>query len=121
MIWSKSQKRVFVLSKVFGIKEGTRLKCDDFQQNYQLNIIIIEEDMSRDRGDELFEIIGDIAKLKPKEESTSTNGSGTQPGPSKLIKGGLLRLFSFSGRHEKLFIILNFTNSLRRLNCWRIC
>jgi ubiquitin-like 1-activating enzyme E1 B len=76
----------------FKIKEGTRLKCDDFLQNYNLNITIYEmktDENDRDKAGELFEIVGDRSKLVPTEmketpvSATNGNGSAAQPGPSK--------------------------------------
>jgi len=53
----------------FGIKNGSRLKCDDFLQVYVLNINIIHEE----KLEEEFEVIGDIAELQAKAEEVSAN------------------------------------------------
>jgi len=75
------------LLKDFNIKDGCRLKCDDFLQNYNLNITILEmksEEQNEREKTVGFEIIGDRTKLNPKEEeSAATNGAGDQPSTSK--------------------------------------
>jgi len=78
----------------FNIKEGTRLKCDDFLQNYNLNITIVEmntEELEREKATEMFEIVGDLSQLNPKEEEkvngnangNGSNGNGQGPSSSK--------------------------------------
>jgi ubiquitin-like 1-activating enzyme E1 B len=66
------------LLKDFSITEGSRLKCDDFLQNYKLNITIAAlkvNEENRDKIGEIYEIIGDRSQLNPQEETPSTSGS----------------------------------------------
>ncbi|CAH1779387.1 unnamed protein product, partial [Owenia fusiformis] len=71
----------------FGIISGTRLKCDDFLQEYKLNITILHEEELDDQKE--FEVIGDLDELQPKagpsqEENTETkNGNGTATSEQK--------------------------------------
>jgi len=74
------------------------LKCDDFLQNYQINITIaemkVEEGKDREKSGVLYEIIGDRSKLNPQEDEVvanngksgdATNGGGEGPSTSKGI------------------------------------
>ncbi|KAI0213812.1 SUMO-activating enzyme subunit 2 [Lamellibrachia satsuma] len=56
----------------FGIKNGSRLKCDDFLQVYNLNINILHvEKLKEDRE---FEVIGDISELQAQAASSNDTG-----------------------------------------------
>jgi len=71
------------------VKEGTRLKCDDFLQNYQLNITVVEMVVveSEREKTEMFQIIGDRSKLAPKEANgVVMNGNEAGAGPSSAMK-----------------------------------
>lgn len=57
------------------VVDGVLLKCDDFFQNYELNIIIIHIDAQRE--DDLFEVIADKNQLKPKDEEAQNQANGT--------------------------------------------
>ncbi|CAL1542022.1 unnamed protein product [Lymnaea stagnalis] len=64
----------------FAISNGTRLKCDDFLQNYSLNINIVHVD-KLDKEKE-FEVVGDMSQFQPKEDEngkpegeSQTNGN----------------------------------------------
>lgn len=77
------------------MKDGTRLKCDDFLQNYQVNITIVEmksEEKERDNA-EVFEIIGDRSKLVPKEEHNKSGMNGKESGPSSAMSKGKFSLY----------------------------
>ncbi|ODM91116.1 SUMO-activating enzyme subunit 2 [Orchesella cincta] len=73
------------LLKEFKITNGTRLRCDDFLQNYNLviNIVIMSEEESKDRDKsvECFELVGDRSQLGPKDEEPSTNGKESEKAP----------------------------------------
>ncbi|XP_041376395.1 SUMO-activating enzyme subunit 2-like isoform X2 [Gigantopelta aegis] len=56
----------------FAINNGTRLKCDDFLQNYELVVIIAHVDKFEDEQE--FEIIGDISDLKSKSGENGDSG-----------------------------------------------
>ncbi|KAL5021618.1 hypothetical protein ScPMuIL_000773 [Solemya velum] len=56
----------------FNIANGTRLKCDDFLQNYNLIITIATQVtfiVDKLEEDKEFDVIGDLADLQPVEES----------------------------------------------------
>ncbi|CAL8069551.1 unnamed protein product [Orchesella dallaii] len=73
------------LVKEFKIVNGTRLRCDDFLQNYNLviNIVIMSEEEAKDRDKsvECFELVGDRSLLVPKEEDQATNGKESDKDP----------------------------------------
>uniref|UniRef100_A0A131Y271 SUMO-activating enzyme subunit n=1 Tax=Ixodes ricinus TaxID=34613 RepID=A0A131Y271_IXORI len=65
-----------------GVVHGSRLRCDDFLQNFQLTLNVIhKEDL--EEGIE-FEIVGDISQLQPKEESSNDESNDTA-GKSKDV------------------------------------
>ncbi|XP_015115400.1 SUMO-activating enzyme subunit 2 [Diachasma alloeum] len=52
-----------------GVKDGTILKVDDFQQNYSLTVTVVHRDKPSSREDEPdFLVVADEKDLKPKEE-----------------------------------------------------
>jgi len=55
--------------KEMSIRDGTRLNCDDFLQNYTLSINIVHSD-AIEEGQE-FQIVADAAQLKKIQESAS--------------------------------------------------
>ena len=58
------------LLEELGIKDGTILKVDDFQQNYSLTITIIYRERPSLKGDSPdFLILADEKDLKPKEDN----------------------------------------------------
>ncbi|KAK6184729.1 hypothetical protein SNE40_007138 [Patella caerulea] len=60
----------------FGIINGSRLKCDDFLQNYNLNITIAHVEKLEDEKD--FMVVGDMAELQAKlEENSKKKEEGT--------------------------------------------
>ncbi|KAL8570498.1 E1 ubiquitin-activating protein uba2 [Nucella lapillus] len=50
----------------FAIRNGTRLKCDDFLQVYSLVITISHVEKLEEEKE--FEVVGDLSELQPKEE-----------------------------------------------------
>ncbi|XP_064640626.1 SUMO-activating enzyme subunit 2-like [Lineus longissimus] len=62
----------------FGIRNGTRLSCDDFLQEYNLIVNILHsEDLEDDKE---FEVVGDVSELGPKEAATSAENGDKQSG-----------------------------------------
>ncbi|XP_076752957.1 ubiquitin-like activating enzyme 2 [Xylocopa sonorina] len=58
------------LLEELGIKDGTILKVDDFQQNYSLTVTIVYRERSNLKGDSPdFLILADEKDLKPKEDN----------------------------------------------------
>ncbi|XP_076469784.1 SUMO-activating enzyme subunit 2-like [Babylonia areolata] len=71
----------------FAIKNGTRLKCDDFLQVYSLVITISHIEKLSD--DKEFEVVGDLSELQPKEEQQQepvSNGDKESAAPSTAAK-----------------------------------
>uniref|UniRef100_A0A1A9ZX08 SUMO-activating enzyme subunit n=1 Tax=Glossina pallidipes TaxID=7398 RepID=A0A1A9ZX08_GLOPL len=62
------------------IVDGVILKCDDFFQNYELNIIIIHTDAEHECS--LFEVVADKDQLKPKGEHVPSKKESIADGPS---------------------------------------
>ncbi|XP_067645461.1 SUMO-activating enzyme subunit 2 [Eurosta solidaginis] len=64
------------LMSEMGIVDGVVLKCDDFFQNYELDVIVIHFDA--DREDDLFEVTSESNQIKQKDdekkEVAETNG-----------------------------------------------
>lgn len=60
----------------FGIRNGTRLKCDDFLQNFEIiiNIVYVE----RLEEDKEFELLGELSDIKPKNDTMETNETCTE-------------------------------------------
>ena len=59
-----------------GIKDGTILKVDDFQQNYSLTVTVIYREKPSSKGDSPdFLILADEKDLKPKEDDDSVKPS----------------------------------------------
>ncbi|KAG1655429.1 SUMO-activating enzyme subunit 2 [Nymphon striatum] len=71
----------------FGIRNGSRLKCDDFLQVLELRINILQSNDLED-GKE-FEILGDLSQIQAKPESskeiTSNEASQKEPSPSEGV------------------------------------
>jgi ubiquitin-like 1-activating enzyme E1 B len=74
------------------LRHGTRLRCDDFLQNYQLIVNVLQCDKLDDKQE--FELIGDMSKMQAQSEETSvTNGEAgsssssgePRPGPSTVV------------------------------------
>ncbi|XP_063978190.1 SUMO-activating enzyme subunit 2 [Diachasmimorpha longicaudata] len=64
-----------------GVKDGTILKVDDFQQNYSLTVTVVHRDKPSSRGDEPdFLVVADEKDLKPKEEETKEEKPSTSNG-----------------------------------------
>ncbi|PNF27775.1 SUMO-activating enzyme subunit 2 [Cryptotermes secundus] len=63
-----------------GIADGSILKVDDFLQNYELSVTIIQRLVPKDGPD--FEVVADPSQLKPKDddkvESSTANGEPDQ-------------------------------------------
>ncbi|KAL4235425.1 E1 ubiquitin-activating protein uba2 [Mactra antiquata] len=74
----------------FGIQNMTILQCDDFLQNYNLNVIVVHRDKLED--DQEYVIVGDVSELQAKIEAETndktteenTNGASNEPGPSNI-------------------------------------
>ncbi|XP_067126571.1 SUMO-activating enzyme subunit 2 isoform X2 [Centruroides vittatus] len=60
----------------FGIRHGTRLKCDDFLQNFEIVLNILHVDRLDD--DKEFELHGEISDIKPKNDSMETNETSVE-------------------------------------------
>jgi len=56
----------------FGIEHNTRLKCDDFLQNYSLNLNVAHVDKLD--GEKEFQIVGDLSEFHAKEEENKKEG-----------------------------------------------
>ncbi|ESO98215.1 hypothetical protein LOTGIDRAFT_178117 [Lottia gigantea] len=65
------------LSK-FNIINGSRLKCDDFLQNYNLNITIAHVEKLEDEKE--FMVVGDMAELQAKLDENSKKKEGESSG-----------------------------------------
>ena len=64
------------LLEELGIKDGTILKVDDFQQNYSLTVTVIYREQPSSKGDSPdFLILADENDLKPKEDDDSAKPS----------------------------------------------
>ncbi|XP_076685058.1 ubiquitin-like activating enzyme 2 isoform X2 [Andrena cerasifolii] len=64
------------LLEELGIKDGTILKVDDFQQNYSLTVTVIYREQPSSKGDSPdFLILADENDLKPKEDDDSVKPS----------------------------------------------
>lgn len=64
------------LLEELGIKDGTILKVDDFQQNYSLTVTVIYREQPSSKGDSPdFLILADEKDLKPKEDDDSVKPS----------------------------------------------
>lgn len=74
------------LLEELGIKDGTILKVDDFQQNYSLTIIIIYRERPSLKGDSPdFLILADEKDLKPKEDNDLIKPSTSNGQVIKII------------------------------------
>ncbi|KAI9579277.1 SUMO-activating enzyme subunit 2-like [Glossina fuscipes] len=76
------------------IVDGVILKCDDFFQNYELNIIVIHTDAERECP--LFEVVANKDQLKPKEETVPNKKENMADGPSTSKKTRLNQTIEFS-------------------------
>lgn len=69
------------LMSEMGIVDGVVLKCDDFFQNYELEVIVIHFDAERDET--LFEVASDSNQIKQKDsESVVKESNGNQAAKS---------------------------------------
>ncbi|XP_057369356.1 SUMO-activating enzyme subunit 2-like [Daphnia carinata] len=64
----------------FNISDGTRLRCEDFHQEYDLNITIIDRENLEDNRE--FIVIADPSQLQPK---AAVETSGPQPSTSSSV------------------------------------
>ena len=70
------------LLEELGIKDGTILKVDDFQQNYSLTVTVIYREQPSSKGDSPdFLILADEKDLKPKEDDDSVKPSTSNGQP----------------------------------------
>lgn len=70
----------------FGIKDGTILKIDDFQQNYSLTVTIVYRERPSLKGDSPdFVILAKEQDLKPKEDNDLVKPSTSNGQVSKII------------------------------------
>ncbi|OPL20832.1 sumo-activating 2 enzyme subunit, partial [Mytilus galloprovincialis] len=60
----------------FKITSGTILKCDDFLQNYNLNVIIAHKDKLEEEKE--FVIVGDLSELKATAETPNGVNGGQE-------------------------------------------
>ncbi|GFO25436.1 sumo-activating enzyme subunit 2 [Plakobranchus ocellatus] len=58
----------------FGVVNNTRLKCDDFLQNYSLVVTVAH--VEKLDGELEFEIVGDLSQCHPEEDGDSSAASG---------------------------------------------
>ncbi|CAN7989202.1 unnamed protein product [Ixodes hexagonus] len=58
-----------------GVVHGSRLRCDDFLQNFQLTLNVIHKEDLKDGVE--FEIVGDISQLQPKEDLSNDESNDT--------------------------------------------
>ncbi|KAK0088189.1 hypothetical protein PV325_012856 [Microctonus aethiopoides] len=71
------------LLEELGVKNGTILKVDDFQQNYSLTINVVHRDRPAVRGESPeFLVVADEKDLKPKEEEESNKMDIDKPSTS---------------------------------------
>ncbi|KAI9555299.1 hypothetical protein GHT06_017814 [Daphnia sinensis] len=64
----------------FNISDGTRLRCEDFHQEYDLNITIIHRENLEENRE--FSVIADPSQLQPK---AAVESSGPQPSTSSSM------------------------------------
>jgi ubiquitin-like 1-activating enzyme E1 B len=96
----ESDEIIDKLLKDFAIENGTRLVCDDFLQNYQITITIVqmkEEDKEnlRNKEETVFEVVGDLTQLNPKAEEVAA--ASPQPSTSN---GNKKASFTDNGGNE---------------------
>ena len=74
------QNRDKILEEL-GIKDGTILKVDDFQQNYSLTVTVVHRDKpeARDNSPD-FLVVADEQDLKPKEQVADDKEASTSNG-----------------------------------------
>ena len=60
--------------KDLGLEDGSILTCDDFLQNYKIQIVLYQTSELAEGVE--FEIVGDLSKLEAKPESEAENGNG---------------------------------------------
>ncbi|XP_013404818.1 SUMO-activating enzyme subunit 2 isoform X1 [Lingula anatina] len=53
----------------FGIKNGSRIKCDDFLQEYNLNITLLHVDKLEEEKE--FEVVGDVSEVQARAAEAS--------------------------------------------------
>ncbi|XP_077516185.1 ubiquitin-like activating enzyme 2 [Amblyomma americanum] len=53
-----------------GVTHGSRLRCDDFLQNFQVTVNIVHDENKDGAG---FEIVGDVSQLGPDADTTDSN------------------------------------------------
>ncbi|KAK6983770.1 SUMO-activating enzyme subunit 2 [Biomphalaria glabrata] len=66
---------------VFAVGQSSRLKCDDFLQNYSLTINIVHVEKLEEEKE--FEVVGDISQFHPTETTTESPVEGHTNGASK--------------------------------------
>ncbi|XP_054733383.1 SUMO-activating enzyme subunit 2 [Anastrepha obliqua] len=72
------------LMSEMGIVDGVVLKCDDFFQNYELDVVVIHFEAERDGG--LFEVATESNQIKPKEsESLLKESNGNKTSESTAV------------------------------------
>ncbi|XP_069112251.1 SUMO-activating enzyme subunit 2-like [Argopecten irradians] len=65
----------------FGINNGSRLKCDDFLQNYSLVLNVVHREKLDEEKE--FEIVGDMSELQAKEEEKKADNENKEENQSK--------------------------------------
>ena len=65
----------------FGISNNTKLKCDDFLQNYCLNINVVHVEKLDDEKE--FQVVGDLSEFQPKEQEVKENQTAPEVSTSK--------------------------------------
>lgn len=80
-----------------GVKDGTILKVDDFQQNYSLTVTVIHRDRpdARDNSPD-FLVVADEQDIKPKEEEIEEKKPSTSNGQVYFLLRFLSRILSSS-------------------------
>ncbi|XP_067929209.1 SUMO-activating enzyme subunit 2-like [Watersipora subatra] len=68
----------------FSISEGSRLKCDDFLQEY--NLIVIIDAIEELEGGDTYRLIVDRSKLQAKPEQSNANGSKSESDEDDLME-----------------------------------
>merc|ERR1712043_146288 len=72
--------------KDLGLEDGSILTCDDFLQNYKIQIVLYQTSELAEGVE--FEIVGDLSKLEAKPESEAENGNGKHENGNGTAKNG---------------------------------
>jgi len=72
--------------KDLGLKDGSILSCDDFLQNYKIQIVLYQNSELAEGVE--FEIVGDLSKLETKPEAEAENGNGKHENGNGTTKNG---------------------------------